>query len=74
MKKVLIVGHGFLPLQCAIDKVLAKEIPVSLIPEKIKEMEENEYFKNEALKLKCFNEPNPIQEKIFDKPKSKYHK
>jgi len=78
MKKIMIIGHvdhGRTCLQSAIDSVLEKERGIIIVtPEEMKEKRENDYFKNEALKLKCFNEPEPIQEQIFDKPKSKFHK
>ncbi|TDD77117.1 hypothetical protein [Flavobacterium caseinilyticum] len=79
MKKIIAVighvDHGRTCLQSAIDRVLEKERGITIVnPEEANEIKENYYFKNEALKLKCFNEPEPIQEQIFDKPKSKFHK
>lgn len=69
------VDHGRTCLQSAIDRVLEKERGITIVaPEQSVEIRENDYFKNEALKLKCFNEPDPIQEQIFDRPKSKFHK
>lgn len=78
MKKIMIIGHvdhGRTCLQSAIESVLEKERGITIVtPEQANEIKENDYFKNEALKLKCFNESEPIQEQIFDKPKSKFHK
>lgn len=78
MKKIMIIGHvdhGRTCLQSAIDSVAKKEIGITIIAaEEASDKIDNDYFKHEAFKLKCFKEQKEVHKQVFDKPKSKFHK
>ena len=79
--KVIIVGCGNIGLTAAIAHALSKTNNVEIVAsiQDVKNQMGNDYFARESLKLKCFDLPlltelRDKKGKLFELPKSKYHR